>query len=84
VDSIEEGVASVEEDAARLVHVPLWLLPEGVRESDVLSVRREADGDGGVRLRIEVDRAATDGALERSREQLDRMGGGDPGGDIRL
>ena len=84
VDEIEEGVAAVEEDGARVLHVPLWLLPDGVREGDVLTATRAADGEGAVSLRVAVDRAATDEALRRSREQLGRLVQNDPGGDIVL
>ena len=83
VDSLEEGVAAVEEDGARLARVPAWLLPDGVREGDVLSVERTAE-PGAAILRIAVDRAATEAALRRSREQLDRIARSDPGGDIVL
>lgn len=81
VDSIEEGVAAVEEDGARLIHVPLWLLPEGCAEGDVLRARREGDG-----IIVERDDAARDEALRRSRERNDaaRPNPRDPGGPIRL
>ncbi|HEU0013590.1 MAG TPA: DUF3006 domain-containing protein [Longimicrobium sp.] len=84
VDGIEEGVARVEDEAGRLLHLPAWLLPAAVREGDVLAVGREADPDGAVRLRIAIDRAATEQAMRRSREQVSRLAGGDPGGDIVL
>jgi hypothetical protein len=84
VDEVEEGVAAVEEDGARVLHVPLWLLPDGVREGDVLSVARSPGEDGAVSLRVAIDRAATGEALRRSREQLGRLARNDPGGDIVL
>jgi hypothetical protein len=84
VDSIEEGVAALEEDGARLVRLPAWLLPDGAREGDVLAVSRTARGDGDVTLRLTIDRAATEAALRRSREQLGGVAGRDPGGDIVL
>jgi|GEM_PF-283399 hypothetical protein len=83
VDSIEEGVAAVEEDGARMLHVPGWLLPAGAREGDVLRVSRRDEGAASS-LRIEVDRGATDEALGRSREQVSRLSKNDPGGDIVL
>ena len=84
LDEVEERAAAVEEDGAALLHVPAWVLPDGAREGDVLRVERRAEDDGSVTLRIRVDRAATDAALRRSREQLERMAGGDAGGDIVL
>jgi Protein of unknown function (DUF3006) len=83
VDSIEEGVAAVEEDGARMLHVPAWLLPVGSCEGDVLRVSRRDEG-AAASLRIEVDRAATEEALGRSREQVSRLSRNDPGGDIVL
>ncbi|HWK89874.1 MAG TPA: DUF3006 domain-containing protein [Longimicrobium sp.] len=84
VDGIEEGIARVEEEGGRLLHLSASLLPAGVREGDVLTVGRAADPDGSVRLHISIDRAATDAALARSREQVERLAGNDPGGDIVL
>jgi hypothetical protein len=83
VDSVEEGIAAVEEDGARLVRVPAWILPPGAREGDVLSVTRSVE-DGASVLRVTPDRAATEAALRRSREQLGRAAPNDPGGDIVL
>ena len=40
VDAIEANVARVEEDGARVVHVPRWMLPDGARPGSVLSVTR--------------------------------------------
>ena len=76
VDSVEEGVASVEEDGARMLRVPAWILPAGAREGDVLSVAHAAEGDAAT-LRITIDRAATEEALRRSREQLGRRARGE-------
>jgi len=81
VDSIEEGVAAVEEDGARILHVPAGLLPAETREGDVLRVSRRDEGAAAI-LRIEVDRGATDQALGRSRAQVSRLSRADPGGDI--
>lgn len=83
VDSVEEEVAAVHQDDGRLVRVPVWILPAGTREGDVLSVEHSAV-DGASSLRITVDRAATDDALRRSREQVERRLPPDPGGDIVL
>lgn len=83
VDAVEEGIAALEADG-RLIHLPVALLPAGVREGDVLSAERSEDANGSV-LRIRVDRAATEAALQRSRAQLNAMRpANDPGGDIVL
>lgn len=84
VDSIEEGMAAVEEDGGRILHLPLWLLPDGVREGEVVAVTRE-ETPGGVVLTVAVDREATERALRRSRAQVEGTPPGhDPGGDIVL
>ena len=84
VDSMEEGVAAVNDDGGRIVHVPAWILPDGTREEDVLTVERTPAGDGACSLRITVDRAATEEALRISHEQVQRRLPHDPGGDIVL
>ena len=81
VDSIEDGVAAVEEEGARMLYVPAWLLPSAAREGDVLRVSRRDEGAAAA-LRIEVDGGATDEASSRSREQVSRLSRNDPGGDI--
>jgi hypothetical protein len=83
IDSLEEGVAAVAEDGARMLHVPAWLLPASAREGDVLRVSRRDEG-AAVSFRIAVDAAATREALERAREQVGRLSGEDPGGDLVL
>ena len=84
VDSIEDGIAAVNDDGGRILHVPASILPSGAREGDVLALTRTPDGDGACTLRIAVDRAATDQALRVSREQVERRLPHDPGGDIIL
>jgi hypothetical protein len=83
VDVIEDGSASIEIDGRMVTPVPAWMLPEGVREGDVLSVshtRKEATSS----LMIEIDREAKEKALARSAKQVGRKGKNDPGGDIKL
>ncbi len=83
VDGIEEGIAALEAEGT-LLHLPLALLPTGVREGDVLAVEWAADADGCV-LHIRPDPAATEAAPQRSRDQLRAMRPtNDPGGDIVL
>jgi hypothetical protein len=84
VDSVEEGIAAVFDDAGRQIHLPVWLLPAATREGDVLALERTPAGDDACSLRITRDRAATDEALRISREQVERRLPHDPGGDIVL
>lgn len=87
VDSIEEGVASVEVDGDRMITVPLSTLPVGTREGHVLRVRREQSADGQrSTLAIELDEAATRQALAASARQVANTAKQktDPGGDIVL
>ncbi len=81
VDAIEEGMAALEA-GGRLLHLPVTLLPAEVREGDVLAVQWTADANGCV-LHIRPDPAATEAALQRSRDQLRAMRpANDPGGDL--
>lgn len=85
VDSIEEGVAAVHDAASGgLSRVPLWMLPDEVREGDVVEVARTG-GAGLATLTLRVDREATAQALQRSRAQVSEpLPPHDPGGDIVL
>lgn len=85
IDSIEEGIAAVEESGGRMVRVPAWLLPADAREGDVVSVTRE-ERDGAAVLTLRLDRPATEQALRRSREQVEGTPPQphDPGGPIVL
>ncbi len=92
VDGVAEEVARVEVDGERVVSVPGWLLPTGVREGDVLrvtverargrsTITIERDADGTRRAR---DRAAAR-AAERDARRADGSGeGGGAVGDIEL
>lgn len=83
VDVIEDGSASIEIDGRMVTPMPAWMLPEGVREGDVLSVthtRKETKSS----LVIEVDTEAKEKALARSAKQVSRKGKNDLGGNIRL
>ncbi|HEX2188137.1 MAG TPA: DUF3006 domain-containing protein [Longimicrobiaceae bacterium] len=84
VDSIEEGIAAVVDAGGRVLHLPLWLLPGGVREGDVLAVAREGGADR-VALTVAVDRDATERAFRRSRERVEGAPPGPhPVGDVVL
>lgn len=83
VDVIEEGSASIEVDGRGVTPIPAWLLPEGVREGDVLSVTHDR-GEGKSALVIETDPEARKKALERSARQVSRKSKNDRGGDVVL
>ena len=83
VDVIEEGSASIEVDGRSVTPIPAWLLPEGVREGDVLSVTHDR-GEGKSALVIETDPEAKKKALDRSAKQVSRKSTNDPGGNVQL
>jgi hypothetical protein len=83
VDVIEDGSASIEVDGRSVTPIPEWLLPEGVKEGDVLSVTHDRR-EGKSSLLIENDAEAKKEALDRSKKQVLRKGKNDRGGDITL
>jgi Protein of unknown function (DUF3006) len=83
VDVIEEGSASIEVDGRTVTPIPQWILPEGVKEGDVLSVTHDR-GEGKSALLIETDPEAKRKALSRSEKQVARKSKNDRGGDISL
>lgn len=83
VDVIEDGSASIEVDGRSVTPIPAWLLPEGVKEGDVLSVTHDR-GESKSALVIEADPAAKKAALDRSAQQVSRKSKNDPGGDVVL
>jgi hypothetical protein len=88
VDGIEEDIARIVEDGGRTIHVPGWLLPDGVREGQVLAVVREAGDRAGVRLEITIDDSATDAtrvvAQAADAHPIVLTGRRDEGGDVVL
>ena len=83
VDVIEDGAASIEVDGRTVTPIPQWILPEGVREGDVLSVTHDRSG-GKSALLIETDPEAKKKALDRSAKQVARKSKNDRAGDISL
>ena len=83
VDVIEDGSASIEVDGRTVTPIPEWMLPEGVKEGDVLSVTHDRSG-GKSALLIETDPEAKRKALGRSERQVSRKSKNDQGGDIQL
>jgi hypothetical protein len=83
VDVIEDGSASIEVDGRVVTPIPAWMLPEGAREGDVLSVTHDRQ-EGKSALLIENDPDAKKKALDKSVKQVSRKSRRDPGGDIQL
>ena len=83
VDVIEEGAASIEMDGRTVTPIPQWMLPEGAKEGDVLSVTHERK-EGKSVLIIETDPEAKKKMLDRSEKQVSRKSKNDRGGDIKL
>ena len=83
VDVIEEGSASIEVDGRTVTPVPVWLLPEGVKEGDVLSVTHDR-ARGKSALLIETDPEAKRKAMDRSAKQVSRKSKNDREGDVQL
>jgi hypothetical protein len=83
VDVIEDGSVSIEIDGRTVTPVPQWMLPEGVREGDVLSVTHDRR-EGKSALLIETDPEAKQKLFDRSAKQVARKSNNDRGGDITL
>ena len=83
VNVIEDGSASIEVDGRTITPIPQWMLPEGVKEGDVLSVTHDRR-EGKSTLLIETDPEAKKKALDRSEKQVSRKSKNDRGGDIQL
>jgi hypothetical protein len=83
VDVIEEGSASIEVDGRTVTPIPAWMLPEGVKEGDVLAVTHDRQV-GKSALTIETDPEGKKKALDRSEKQVSRKSKNDRGGDIQL
>ena len=83
IDVIEDGSASIEVDGKSVTPIPAWMLPEGAKEGDVLSVTHDR-GEGKSSLTIQTDAEAKKKALDRSQQQVSRKSPRDRGGDIQL
>ena len=83
VDVIEDGSASIEVDGRTVTPIPAWMLPEGVKEGDVLTVTHDRRQGKSVLL-IENDPEAKKKALDRSVKQVSRKSKNDRGGDVQL
>jgi hypothetical protein len=83
VDVIEDGSASIEVDGRTVTPIPQWILPEGVKEGDVLSVTHDRSKRKS-ELLIETDPEAKKKAMDRSERQVSRKSKNDRGGEIQL
>ena len=83
VDVIEDGSASIEVDGRSVTPIPQWMLPEGVREGDVLSVTHDRK-HGKAALLFDTDPYAKLNALDRSLQLVEKKSTNDRGGDISL
>ena len=83
IDVIEDGSASIEVDGKSVTPIPAWMLPEGAKEGDVLSVTHDRR-EGKSSLTIIADPEAKKKALDRSAQQVSRKSTRDRGGDIQL
>ena len=89
IDAIEEGMARVEEDGERMISVPVYLLPAGVREGQVLQVSSAPGADRGTLVvTVAADDEATADSLAKSKTTTARAMAQsrkrDRGGDVAL
>jgi hypothetical protein len=89
VDGISEGIVRIEEDGARLLHIPRHLLPSGVTEGQLLTVFcSSASGPESIVVTISIDRAATAESMETSKARMAQAMAEskklDSGGDVAL
>lgn len=89
VDSIEEGVARVEEDGTRMLTVPAHSLPAGTTEGQILRVTRKTAPSGDpIVVSIAIDTGATTAALKASARKTGQIATEslkkDRGGDVAL
>jgi hypothetical protein len=83
VDRIEGDLAVVQVEGGPLLDIPLWFLPHGCQEGDLL-VATPAHGDGYSRVEIRLNAEATRAARADTADRLDRLRSRDPGGDLVL
>lgn len=88
VDELDEDVARIIEDGARLILLPRYLLPPGVAEGQLLVVSRGQERGGSVQITVELDETATQRAKVRTGRALARALAAsrkrDAGGDVSL
>lgn len=88
VDGISDRTARIEEDGERMITVPAYLLPAGVREGQILQVTSVAGRKGTLVVTVAADEAATAASLAKSKAIMARAmaqsGKRDAGGDVAL
>lgn len=84
IDRLEGDLAVVEVDGGPVLDLPLWLLPAGVHEGDVITVRSVAGREGERQVSVSVALEATRLARDEAVGRLERLRARDPGGDIAL
>jgi hypothetical protein len=89
IDGIEEGMARIEEDGERMITVPVYLLPAGVREGQVLQLSSTPGKDRGTLVvTVGVDDEATAESIAKSKATTARAMAQsrkrDRGGDVAL
>ena len=83
VDQIDGGHAAVEVDGERVMTVPLWMLPDPVREGDVLRVQHDRHAGRSV-LTVVTDDEERQRRLARSEKQTSVRSKNDRPGDVTL
>ncbi len=84
VDRRTEGGVAVHAEDGRIFELPSILLPEGLREGDHITVRRERASPDGVRVHLRRDDAAAEQGRAEARSRIERLRGRDPGGSRTL
>lgn len=84
VDRIEGDLAIVLVDGGPLLDLPLWMLPDGCREGDVLIATSRSGEPGTSNLRFTRDVAASRDSREAVATRLQRLRSRDAGGDLKL
>ncbi|HEX6599249.1 MAG TPA: DUF3006 domain-containing protein [Gemmatimonadaceae bacterium] len=89
IDAIEEGMARIEEDGERMITVPVYLLPAGVGEGQILDVTTAVGKEKGTLVvTVAADEAATAESLAKSKATMARAMAQsrkrDRGGDVAL
>jgi len=81
VDRFEGDLAVVRADGGPFLDLPRWLLPAGVREGDVVSVRGGGE-EGASRVELRILTEEGDAARDEAAAILARLRRSDPGGAV--
>ena len=83
VDGLEAGIARLADASGRSFEVPATWLPPGSRAGEVLRFAAFGSPDRSL-VQLARDEQERRRRLDRAREILDRLRGGDEGGDVEL